>query len=154
MYCRIVLQEKGYRKIVSQYKNCIVTAEAMGCWTVSQHRAATRPARPRHSAGRADRARARAGRSGSRSSRGAQAGIKRWACWRWARSPRRAGGSGARGPPCRGVAGAQERGKGACGARHGRWARGQARPGRAAGQQAVHLVHSACFWPSLTQYCS
>ena len=28
----------------------------------------------------------------------------------------------------------------------GRWARGLAK--------AVHSVHSACFWPSLTQYCS
>ena len=26
--------------------------------------------------------------------------------------------------------------------------------GCAAGLQAVHLVHSACFWPGLTQYCS
>ena len=29
-----------------------------------------------------------------------------------------------------------------------------ARPRRAVDQQVVHLVHSACFWPSLTQYCS
>ena len=50
-------------------------------------------------------------------------------------------------------------GRGAQGARqagawHGRCARGQARPGSAAGQRAVHSVHSACFWPGLTQYCS
>ena len=52
--------------------------------------------------------------------------------------------------------------RGACGAR-GRGSRGErheraalalgARPGRAAGQRSVHLVHSACFWPGLTQYC-
>ena len=29
-----------------------------------------------------------------------------------------------------------------------------ARPGRVAGQRAVHFVHSSCFWPGLTQYCS
>ena len=50
-------------------------------------------------------------------------------------------------------------GRGARGARQGRGhecatlALG-ARPRRAVDQQAVHLVHSACFWPSLTQYCS
>ena len=38
------------------------------------------------------------------------------------------------------------------GARQGR-DRG-ARPGVLLGQQAVHSVHSACFWPDLTQYCS
>ena len=42
-----------------------------------------------------------------------------------------------------------------------RWARGRGaaralgvRLGRAAGQRAVHLVHSAYFWPGLTQYYS
>ena len=34
----------------------------------------------------------------------------------------------------------------ALGARPGHWARGLAK--------AVHSVHSACFWPGLTQYCS
>ena len=29
-----------------------------------------------------------------------------------------------------------------------------AQPGHAASQRAVHSVHSACFWPDLTQYCS
>ena len=50
----IVLQQRRLArgKIESQYKNCIVTAEAVGCWTVSQHRAVTRPARRRHGAGR------------------------------------------------------------------------------------------------------
>ena len=51
----IVLQQRRLArgKIESQHKNCIVTAEAVGCWTVSQHRAVTRPARPRHGVGRA-----------------------------------------------------------------------------------------------------
>ena len=47
------------------------------------------------------------------------------------------------------------RGRGLRGARQGRAAQVRdTSAGRAAGQQAVHLVHSACFWPSLTQYCS
>ena len=48
----------------------------------------------------------------------------------------------------------------ACGERGGGRSRGaagarrQERPGRDAGQRTVHSVHSACFWPGLTQYCS
>ena len=33
------------------------------------------------------------------------------------------------------------------------WAQG-AQPGHAGWPRAVHLVHPACFWPDLTQYCS
>ena len=65
----------------------------------------------------------------------------------------RAGGMGAQKGRGRGEAGArQERGRHAVGTARarGRWAR----PRRAAGQRAVYLVHSACFWPGLTQYCS
>ena len=46
------------------------------------------------------------------------------------------------------------------GARHGPATRARgtgemgARPGCVAGLWAVHLVHSACFLPGLTQYCS
>ena len=68
--------------------------------------------------------------------RSAQAGAQ--AAW--------AGGRGAA-APCRSAAGARQ------GHEHtgrGRWAR----LGRAVGQRAVHLVHSACFWLGLTQYCS
>ena len=90
-------------------------AGAVGCWTVSRHRAATQPARPRHDAG-ACVARALGVRLGVR---GAQAARGR-----------------TRG---RGSRGARQAGAGratlALGARHG----------RAAGQRAVHLVHSVCF---------
>ena len=58
-----------------------------------------------------------------------------------------AGGMGARG--AQGV-GARERGSrlGACAGRSGRGL------GLLLGQQAVHSVHSACFDPVSTQYCS
>ena len=39
---------------------------------------------------------------------------------------------------------------GACGSQQ----QARTRNGRAAGQRAVHWVHSACFWPDLTQYYS
>ena len=61
---------------------------------------------------------------------------------------RRACGRGERG--AWGAKGAWQRhaGRGMreAGVRSERWARGLAR--------VVHLVHSACFWPGLTQYCS
>ena len=39
--------------------------------------------------------------------------------------------------------------------RHGSAGRGRwARPGHAVGRRAVHLVHSACFWPGSTRYFS
>ena len=99
---------------------------------------------------------------GSRSARGG--------AWRAAGHAGRVGGrrralsSGRAGPGCAG--GAQARGTGGSGARGGR-GRGGARAhgargmgaGRAAERaaglaRAMHLVHSACFWPGLTQYCS
>ena len=80
--------------------------------------------------------------------RGAQASAGAWAlgcAWRQAcgvgRPAARARGTGPR------QASAQ-------GARYGRCARDHARPGRAARPWTVHLVHSACFWLGLTQYCS
>ena len=158
----IVLQQRRLAggKIVSQKKkkNCIVTAEVVGYRTVSQHRAATRPTRPRHGAGLAAGERARSGRARGMQEVGARArvrqasgrgttGVGRWgargagaaagaqgagvaAGTRSARGNRRKGGRIARGT----------------GAGCSTWARGLAR--------AVHLVHSACFSPGLTQYCS
>ena len=71
---------------------------------------------------------------------------------------------------CRGTQSAADgRGGAQAGARQGRAGRAAGRaersghcllggtgvqPGRAAGQRAMHLVHSACFWPGLTQYYS
>ena len=84
-------------------------------------------------------ARRRAHRRHGRAGAGAQA-------LGWAQEGgRRAGASGHAG---------HGRGVRQAGARHWRCAHGLARPRRAAGQRVVHLVHSACFWPGLTQYCS
>ena len=46
--CVVSWEEKLYCKTGF----CIVTAGAVGCWTVSRHRAATRPARSRYGTGR------------------------------------------------------------------------------------------------------
>ena len=141
MYCNtigwagncIATEKAGWReKIVSQYKNCIVTAKAVGCWTVSQHRAMTRPAGPRHGAGRAASARARPGRE-----RGAQA-------------------AGAWGAQAAGAAGArQERGTGARGAlakQQAHWRAGQQAHRRAA--QALGEQPGRAGWLRLCTRCT
>ena len=64
------------------------------------------------------------------------------------------GAAGAQG--ARGVAGAQGAGgasRGARGSWHGRGT-GVRRAAWACGLAKAHSVHSACFWPGLTQYCS
>ena len=53
-------------KLYRNTKNCIVTAKAVGYWTVSQHRAATRRAGRRHRAGEQARGARAAGRRGVR----------------------------------------------------------------------------------------
>ena len=117
---------------------------------------------------RAGTVRARARRVGrwargarSAGGRGARA---RQASGSWAQA--QAGGSRARHVTAgarQGTAGARQgcaTGHGMCtaGARGGRdkGTRGtrQWRAGRTSWSRAVHLVHSACFWPDLTQYCS
>ena len=74
----------------------------------------------------------------------------------WARRGARSAANtqaGACAGPVGGRAGGHPGPTGGRGARPGEWGTG-AWPGRAAGQRAMHLVHSACFWPDLTQYCS
>ena len=98
---------------------CIVTARAVGCWNVSRHTAATRPAKPRHGV----EARVAGALGAQMGVRGAQAGT------------------GARGSQATWALGQQARGLAA--------GRRRALPGRGLGvllgQQAVHSVHSACF---------
>ena len=47
-YCK---RKVGWMELYHNTIYCIVTAGAVGYWTVSRHKAATRPARPRHGAG-------------------------------------------------------------------------------------------------------
>ena len=109
----------------------------------------------RAGAGRADRrwhgrrrsVLGRAGRWGARRHAGGVYGRRareRGACGRGARGPRRQA-SGALGTRALGGTGERQAGTG----------RGRARGlGMLLGQWAVHSVHSACFWPGLTQYGS
>ena len=84
-----VLQRRGLR-LYRNTVHCIVIAGAVGCWTVSRHRATTRPARPRHGAGACAagvlgaRLGARGARLGARhdrrAGRGMGVGRAVWAC--------------------------------------------------------------------------
>ena len=101
----IVLQQRRLAggKIVSQYKNCIMIAEAVGCWTVSQHRAATRSVRPRHGAGRTASSQAWRGRA--RGTHAAGAGARAERAGRRGRGTKGAGRWGARGAGTAAIAG-------------------------------------------------
>ena len=108
---------------------------ALGCWSagaLARWRTGVRGARERKKRG------GHAGEEEARGARGRQAGARGRA--------RRAGVAGARRACCR-QAGAHEASAGcmsvAC-----------VHLGVLAGLWAVHLVHSACFWPGLTRYFS
>ena len=123
MFCIVAGRLVG-KKFVSQYKkNCIVTAGTVGCWTVSQHRATTRPARPRHGAGRIRRARGRAGRAGTARA-GGRAGAQRAAGGRAGRVAGARGAGVAAGARARGALAWQQAHERAERARHRRKARG------------------------------
>ena len=141
LYC----MRLGCREIVSQYKNCIVTRQ--GTWVGLYCNTATTPT-TRRWAGRAG------GRVG-RASGGAQVGAR----GRQAAGPAGAERHGASGR-ARGAqaAGGRWASRHAAGAGHGRAGQGRSSAGRrqqARGlARAVHLVHSACFWPGSTRYFS
>ena len=162
LYCRIVLQEAWLGTICIAIQSTVLWLEGLQkaglyrntTWSiVAGDRAAyvvRQAAVSRHGAGLGSRrARGGAGRAARRAGRApsAQAADDRRGRARGVASAR-AAGARARGAQ---AAGAWARAVGA----HGLGARCRgARPGRAGWLWVVHSVHSACFRPGLTRYCS
>ena len=133
LYCRRL----GCREFVSQYKNCIVrcSGKRQGC--LCRKTGSCVATRRWAQQVRAWALWAREGRAGQAA---AGAGL---AAGAWARRKlARAGRAGA------GRASARQRHAGRAAWALGAWA------GLTGWPRAMHSVHSACFWPGLTQFCS
>ena len=120
--------EQGRAWAVSQYIHCAHDTAKLGMQARGARRRWAQVGAGRHGAGHWARGR---GASAWADELGAREGA-------WADAQGRAGQGRASGAT-------EARDRGAWGARHGCWARGLCVPGHAAGQQAVHSVHSAYF---------